>query len=401
MKQKIIMTLNYTHPEQASCNILVHLLIIAFLIPIPVLGDDVKQNNYPDQVYPEYATGFSVDYHEGYKVVTVKKPWRGSNESFTYVLVKKGMKPPQLGIGEEIITIPSEKFVSLSSTHFPYLPILGITSSLKGVINKNTVYTPEVISLIQDGKVIDVSGGGSGMTAGINLEVLIDLNPDLVMTYATGLPEYDAHPKLQEAGIPVVLNSEYMEENPLGRAEWIKFMSVFFDREREANAYFEKIKKEYLSHVDSVNSLNATRPTVFLNNNWQGTWHMAGGNSYVAKLLKDAGADYLWSDDTTTGSIPLDFEFVYEKAQHADYWLNPGTAMTLKDLLGEDARYSEFDAFKSKKIYNNNARVNAEGGNDYWESGVAHPETILKDLIKIFHPEIVSEHNFVYYRHME
>ena len=239
------------------------------------------------------------------------------------------------------------------------------------------------------------------MTAGINLEVLIDLKPDLVMTYATGLPEYDAHPKLQEAGIPVVLNSEYMEENPLGRAEWIKFMSVFFDREREANAYFEKIKKEYLSHVDSVNSLNVTRPTVFLNNNWQGTWHMAGGNSYVAKLLKDAGADYLWSDDTTTGSIPLDFEFVYEKAQHADYWLNPGTAMTLKDLLGEDARYSEFDAFKSKKIYNNNARVNAEGGNDYWESGVAHPETILKDLIKIFHPEIVSEHNFVYYRHME
>ena len=119
------------------------------------------------------------------------------------------------------------------------------------------------------------------------------------MTYATRQPEYEAHPKLQEAGIPVVLNAEYMEEDPLGRAEWIKFISVFFNREKEANAYFEKIKNEYQSLEKSVHFLNGTNPTVFVNNNWQGTWNMAGGQSYVAELLRDAGADYLWSDDTT------------------------------------------------------------------------------------------------------
>lgn len=388
---------SHTVSLQSSRIIFVLFLLLGFLIPLPVLADDKLQNVDQDQVHPEYATGFSVEYHEGYKVVTVTKPWRGSDESYTYVLVKRGVSPPHLGKGEEIITIPSERFVSLSSTYLPYLPILGITSSLKGVTNTNTVYTPEVMNLIQEGKVIDVSG----MATGINLETLIDLNPDLVMAYATGQPEYDAHPKLQEAGIPVVLNAEYMEEDPLGRAEWIKFISVFFNREKEANAYFEKIKNEYQSLEKSVHSLNGTYPTVFVNNNWQGTWNMAGGQSYVAELLRDAGADYLWSDDTTTGSIPLDFEIVYDKGQNADYWLNPGNAMTLQELLGEDARYSEFAAVKSKKIYNNNARVNAGGGNDYWESGVAHPETILKDLIKIFHPEIVADHKLVYYRHLE
>ncbi|MCA1917340.1 ABC transporter substrate-binding protein [Methanospirillum hungatei] len=392
---------NHTVPLHTSHIILVFFLISGFLIPLPVFADNKIQNVEQDQVYPEYATGFSVEYHEDYKVVTVTKPWRGSDESYTYVLVKPGVNPPHLGKGEEIITIPSERFVSLSSTYLPYLPILGITSSLKGVTNPNTVYTPEVRNLIQEGKVLDVSGGGSGMATGINLETLIDLNPDLVMTYATGQPEYDAHPKLQEAGIPVVLNAEYMEEDPLGRAEWIKFISVFFNREKEANAYFEEIKKEYQSLEKSVHSRNDTYPTVFVNNNWHGTWNMAGGRSFVAELLRDAGADYLWSDDTTTGSIPLDFEIVYDRAQKADYWLNPGTAMTLQELLGEDARYSEFAAVKSKKIYNNNARVNAGGGNDYWESGVAHPEVILKDLIKIFHPEVVSDHNLVYYRHLD
>lgn len=393
---------NYGRSVQTIRLFIIAFLAFGFLFIFSVSGDqEPETKSFVDQVTPEYATGFTVEYHDDYKVVTVSNPWRGSDESYTYVLVNRGDTPPSLGKGEEVIEIPSERFVSLSSTHLPYLPILGITECLKGTINPDTISTPEVLNLIQEGKVTDVSGGGSGMATGINMEKMIELDPDLVMTYATGLAEYDTHPKLQEAGIPVVVNAEYMEEHPLGRAEWIKFISVFFNKEKEANEYFKTIKNDYLSLEKSVAALSTENPTVFLGNNRQGTWYMAGGNSYVAKLLNDAGADYLWSDDQTTGSIPLDFEVVYETALDADYWLNPGTAKNLKELLGEDARYSDFAAVKSDTIYNNNARMNNGGGNDYWETGVAHPEIILKDLIKIFHPEIVPDHNLVYYQHLE
>lgn len=378
------------------------IFIFGLFFSISVVGEEIlSQGPSGDQVVPEFAKGFTVTYHDSYKEVKVLNPWRDSKETFTYILVRPGSKAPDVGRGVQLIEIPVERFVSLSSTHLPYLPILGLTDTLKGTITPDKISTQEVLDQIRDGKVIDVSGGGSGMATGVNLETLIDLSPDLVMAYATGLPEYDSHPKLLEAGIPVVVNAEYMEEDPLGRAEWAKFIAVFFDKEKEANEYFEKIKKEYQSLEQSISTQSRAKPTVFLNNNWQGTWYMAGGKSYVGELLKDAGADYLWSTDTTTGSIPLDFEVVYDTALDAEYWINPGTASTMKELLGEDARYADFAAVKTNNVYNNNARVNAGGGNDYWESGVAHPEIILKDLVKIFHPEILPDHNLVYYQKLE
>ncbi len=374
------------------------LMLIGGIAISPVSGETLPPS-LADTVSPEYAEGFDVEYHDTYKLVTVLNPWQGSNETFTYLLVKPGTVPPDLGLGETVIEIPAHRFVSLSTTYLPYLPILGETDALVGVENTRMVSTPEVVRRIDEGYVRDVAGAGSGMASGLDLEVLIDLDPDLVMTYATGSPEYDMHPKLREAGIPVVLNGEYMETDPLGRAEWIKFVSVFFDKEREANEYFDRIEAEYLALKD----LAATeeKPTVFLNNNYRGIWYMAGGESYVARFLSDAGADYLWADDSTTGSIPLDFEVVYDRALGADYWLNPGTAQSMEELLAEDARYADFDAARSGRIYNNNALVNDGGGNDYWESGVVHPEIILNDLLKILHPDLVPDHSLVYYQQLE
>jgi iron complex transport system substrate-binding protein len=374
------------------------LMLIGWIAISPVSGETLQA--FPaDTVSPEYAEGFSVEYHDTYKRVTVLSPWRGSNETFTYLLVEPGTVPPDPGSGETVIEIPSRRFVSLSTTYLPYLPILGETEALVGVEDASLVNTPEIVSRINEGYVRDVAGAGSGMASGVDIEVLIDLDPDLVMTYATGTPEYDMHPKLKEAGIPVVLNGEYMETDPLGRAEWIKFVSVFFNKEKEANEYFDRIEAEYLALKD----LAATeeKPTVFLNNNYRGTWYMAGGESYVACFLSDAGAGYFWADDTTTGSIPLDFEVVYDRALGADYWLNPGTVRSMEELLAEDARYADFGAVGSGQVYNNNARVNDGGGNDYWESGVVHPEIVLKDLLKIFHPDLVPDHDLVYYQQLK
>lgn len=388
---------------QGILSIFCLILIAACIVISPACGDENTSvaSVSADHVSAEYATGFHVEYRDGYKIVTVTNPWRGSNDSFTYVLVPEGTNPPELQKNEKIISIPVKRFVALSSTYLAYLPILGVTDSLVGVKGTDIVSTPEVRSMIEEGKVIDVSGGGAGMGSDVNLETLLDLSPDLVMTYATGQAEYDTHPKLEEAGIPVALNGEYMEQDPLGRAEWIKYVSVFFNKEKEANEYFETIKNQYNSLKKSAASENNPKPTVFLNNNYQGTWFMAGGDSFVAKYLNDAGAEYLWANDTTTGSIPLDFEVVYDTALNADFWLNPGTANSIKELMSQDARYFDFKAMKSKKVYNSNARVNANGGNDYWESGVVHPEIVLKDLVKIFHPNLVPDHTLYYYKHLE
>jgi iron complex transport system substrate-binding protein len=220
------------------------------------------------------------------------------------------------------------------------------------------------------------------------------------MTYGVGNPEYDAHPKLLEAEVKVAMNSEYMETSPLGRAEWIKFIAMFFNREADADAIFGEMAQQYEALAAEAAGVTE-KPTVFTGAPYGDTWYMPGGGSYVAKYLSDAGAEYLWADDESTGSIPLDFESVYERAADADYWLNTSSWMSIDDALAADARYGEFAALKNGMMYNNNARVNENGGNDYWESGVDNPHLVLADLIKILHPDLVPDHEFVYYRQLD
>ncbi|MDD1723782.1 MAG: ABC transporter substrate-binding protein [Methanospirillum sp.] len=368
----------------------------------PVYADMQATNgssNFSDKVVPEYAKGFTVEYHDSYKVVRVLNAWRGCDKIFTYLLTEKGTPVPQLDEECTVIEIPSERFVALSTTYLSDMDVLGLTDRIIGVQSMKQVNTGSVQSLYKEGKIREV--GGSSMASGINLETLIDMHPDLVMTYATGNAEYDSHPKIQEAGIPVVLNAEYMESTPLGRAEWIKFISVFFNKEKEANQYFEEIKTEYNDVKGKVRESVKTRPSVVTGSSNKGTWNMPGGDSFVARFLEDAGADYLWKNDTTTGSIPLDFEVVYNKALDADYWIDPGTVSSLDELKKEDGRYQDFFAYKHKSVYNDNARLNAGGGNDFWESGMTHPQIILKDLVKIFHPDLVPDHTLVYYKKIE
>jgi iron complex transport system substrate-binding protein len=198
--------------------------------------------------------------------------------------------------------------------------------------------------------------------------------------------------------LKVAINSEYMEDTPLGRSEWLKFTALFFNKEKESEKIFATIAKKYEDIAVKARGVK-NRPTVFVGFNFKGTWYMPGGNSYVAKYLADAGANYLWSQDQSSGSLPISFETVFERAVNADYWLNLRQSwQTLKDVITEDNRYGDYKAFKIGNLYNNNARVNANGGNDYWQGGISNPDVVLSDLIKIFHPEILKNHQFFYYR---
>jgi iron complex transport system substrate-binding protein len=204
-----------------------------------------------------------------------------------------------------------------------------------------------------------------------------------------------------EAGFNVVLVSDFMETTPLGRAEWIKFMALFFNREAAAEEHFADVAARYEEMAALVHGIEE-KPTVLMGFENRGTWYLPGGQNYMARYVADAGGNYLWADDDSSGRIPLDFEAVYEQGGNADYWLNLSQFWTsLDDVLAGDERYANFAPFTAGTIYNHNARLNEGGGNDFNESGHANPDVILADLIKIFHPNLLPDHELIYYRHLK
>ncbi|MEW6284911.1 MAG: ABC transporter substrate-binding protein [Chloroflexota bacterium] len=356
---------------------------------------DASIDYFPEKATLTHTENFSIEYFNNYKIVTVKTPYPGATESVEYVLVQCGTPAPEGFLDEQIIEVPVQTIVTMSTTYLPFLDELGLLDRLVGLDDATYVSNPTVLKMAEEGK-LTMLGYGSG----VNVEKALELAPDLIMTYGSGAPEYDAHPVLLEAGLKVALNAEWMDTSPLGRAEWGKFIAAFFNKEADAEALFaEKVQK--YEELKALAAGVTEKPTVFTGSAYQGTWNVPGGNSFAAAFLKDAGADYLWADDVSTGSIPLAFEAVFEKAKDADYWVNVGFFFTLADVLAADARYADFAAYKNGNVWNNDAKTSPNGGNDYYESAVAHPEIVLADLIKIFHPDLLPDHELVYYRQLK
>lgn len=384
--------------------ILIAILAIACHHNIPNTSVDTKgciqtynpnTDYFPEKLTVNYATGFDVEYHKNYKLVTVKNPWRNAKTSFQYILVQCGTPVPKDFQPSQVITVPINTVVSLSTTHLPHFAKLGVVDKLIGVSDTKRINTPEVILKNKAGKLAEVGSNDS-----VNIEKILDLNPDLVMTYGVENPQIDSHPKLIEAGLKVAINAEYMETSPLGHTEWLKFTALFFNQENIAQKIFNQISTKYESIASKLKPFQK-RPTVFTGFNFKGVWYAPGCKSYVAKYLADAGYKYLCANDSS-GSIPLSFEDVFERAASADYWLNLSQDwQSLEDVIAEDNRYADFAAVKKGNVYNNNARLNNSGGNDYWESGTSNPDVVLSDLIKILHPEILPNHQLVYYRKLK
>lgn len=356
---------------------------------------DPEIDYFPEKVTLTDSVGWTIEYFNNYKVITVLNPWRDADVRFRYVLVQCGTPPPDDTGDALVIEVPVQSIVTMSTTHLPHLKELGLLDRLIGVDSFLYINTPEVRQKIEAGELVEIGGGGQ-----VNVEQAIDLQPDLIMTYGVGNPEFDAHPKLLEAGLTVVLNSEYMETSPLGRAEWIKFTAAFFNREAKATEVYNAIAARYMEMSTKARNV-VNKPTVFTGTPYKGTWFVPGGKSYIAQLLADAGATYLWADDPSTGSQPLSFEEVFERARDADFWLNPGMWTSLTEAKAEDERFTRFSAYQKGNVFNNNKRINENGGNDYFESGVTNPDIVLADLIRIFHPELLPDHELYFFRRLE
>lgn len=291
-------------------------------------------------------------------------------------------------VGRKNITLiksPCKKIATLSSIYVNMLCELDLIDKVAAIDNVDYVNNKEILARCANKKIVELSRGVE-----LDLEQTISLNPDIIFTFGMGDPKKDVNPKLLQTKIPVAISLDHKEESPLARAEWIKFFAAFLDKKDMADSIFNVVEKNY-NELKVIAQKTEARPTVFNDIKYSDSWYMPGGKSYMAKLLNDAGTNYLWKEDENYGSIPLSFEQVYAKAKEAEFWLNVSTLKTKKDLLSLDSRYEEFVAFKKGNVFNNTKYTNSHGYSTYWETGMIYPDRILSDLILIFHPELKTQ----------
>jgi iron complex transport system substrate-binding protein len=330
-----------------------------------------------------YARALTIEETESGAIARVMNPWRGSSSAFTYVFYKRGSpRPARTDPSAVLIETPIRKAVALSSPYVAAIEALGALDSLVGVDNAAYIYSAKARARLAGGKAIETSRNGKA-----NVELLIALSPDAVFAYGTG-GEWDVHPALAKAGLPVIVCAEWMEDSPLGRAEWLKFFALFYDMPAAAETAFDAIEREYGSERDRVReeviSAGGKRPSVLANAPFQGAWNLPGGKSYAAALIRDAGGAYLWEDDPGPGGMTLSVEAVYRRASRAEIWINPGTASSLAELAALDPRFKGIPALARGAVFSNSRRLLPSGANDYFESAVFSPQILLKDFAAIF-----------------
>jgi len=333
----------------------------------------------------KYAKRFSIARHKNYTLVFLFGNKQNLDTTATYIIYNNNQlidNTPQ-----NIITIkyPCIKIAALSSIYANMLFELGEVKKIAAIDNRDYINNKEIITNCNNGKIAELSKGTE-----INLEQTIKLNPDIVFTFGMGDPKKDVNTKLVKAKIPVAISLDHLEETPLARAEWIKFFACFVNQKNKADSIFKHVEKNY-KYLQQIGKKTKQKPTVFNEIKTGDTWYIPGGKSYVAKLLNDAGANYLWKEDVNSGSLPLSFEQVYFKAKQADFWINLGLCNSKTDLLNYEPRYTEFKAFKTGNIFNNNKNINSKGYSDYWETGIIYPNKVLNDLLIIFHPELKAQ----------
>ena len=341
-----------------------------------------------------YARNFRVEQGVGYSKLRVVDPWPGAGLKFEYYLVPKTVEiPPGLPL-DKVIRTPVERIVVTSTSHVPLLEYLNEADKLIAFPSTDFISSTKIRTLIDQGKIVDL-----GPLAGISLEALLELQPDLIMGYGSGR-EFETFQTITNLGLTVVMNADYMEKTSLGRAEWIKFAALFLQKEKLADSIFTAIETAYDSlKVLAMDSEN--NPTVYSGIMYGDTWFMPGGENFAAQFLQHAGGDYLWKGSNEQGWLELSFEAVYDKAFDADQWIGVASFASLEEISQSDHRYGKFKAFAQGEVYNYNARIGEKGGYEFLELGYLRPDLVLADLIKITHPELLPKYRLYFYQKLK
>lgn len=347
-----------------------------------------KQNIY----IPEYASGFKILGAENFAstLIQITNPWQGAKDiTMSYFVSHNGEQAPA-GFNGPIIPAGAKQIVCMSSSYIAMLDALGEINRIVGVSGIDYIANPYILAHKDSIKDLGPE---------MNYELLISLKPDVVLLYGIGDAQTAVTDKLKELSIPYLYMGEYLEESPLGKAEWMLVLSELTDKREEGMEIFREIPKRYYALKTLTDSVKQ-HPTVMFNTPWNDSWVMPSTQSYMAQLVTDAGADYIYKENTSNSSTPIGLETAYKLIQKADYWINVGMASTLDELKTVNPKFADAKAVREKTVYNNNLRTTPTGGNDYWESAVVRPDIVLRDLIHIFHPELVSD-SLYYYRHLE
>lgn len=343
-----------------------------------------------DTLQFRYAEHIRITRHPLYTEVNIRNPWDTLKTLHSYYLVDKKKPIPDRLSGGTIVPVPLEKTLVYSSVHCSLLKELGCLSAIAGVCDLSYIRMEEIHSLHQNGSLADC---GNSMNP--DIEKIIDLSPDAILL--SPFENSGGYGRIEKLNIPIIECADYMETSPLGRAEWIRFFGMLTGKEAEADSIFHQVETEYCKIKKKVEQ-TTNRPSVITELKFGSVWYVPGGKSTVSILLADAGANFLFANNSSSGSVPLSFETVFDKGHDADFWLikyNQAQDKSYEELVSDYAPYKNFSAWKEQRIYGcNTSRIN------FYEEAPFHPEKLLKDLAKIFHPELLPGYTLHYYSNL-
>ena len=347
---------------------------------------------------PDYARGFYVEeMQSGIQYLNISSPWPGAAKTFRYALVPRAKLHSHKHLIDSVdgvIGIPVKSVILTSTTHIPALEILELEERLVGFPGLEYISSPGVRDHIDSGNVMEL-----GVNETLNTELALALNPDVVVGFGvSGAPS--AYTILEASGIPVVYNGDWMEENPLGKAEWIIFFGLLFDEKDAAVKAFRQVEKAYLQ-ARELAAKAPERPTVLSGSLYRDIWYLPGGSSWAAQFINDANAQYLWEGNPESGSLSLSLESVLEKGSNADLWIAPSQFTSYGEMQQAEAHYSQFKAFREKQIYTYALSQGPGGGLLYFELGPSRPDLILKDLVYWFHPGLLKGYDPIFFKPLE
>ncbi len=348
-----------------------HLFLISFLV-LASCKQELKESNLKSENEFEFISKIELSRNQ---------------EKFK---IKSGGKSVTFSTNE----LPLKTAMVIPTSVLAYMEELNLTEKVTGISQPDFIYNPKIHELLEQNKISVI-----GSFDEIFLEKILTNKPDIfISTSSPTLAKF--HEQLENENVKVIYIDEYEELNPLARAEYVKIFGVLFGKEKEANELFNQIEKNYNDLKSKVSQSKSENPAVFANQIYGDIWYMPGGKSFQAKLIEDAGGNYLWKSDEGTGTLNLSFESVFEKANDAQFWINAGDFPDKATLLASYKNYEWFAAFKSGNIYNWNQRITPKGANDYFETGTARPDLVLKDLAAIFHPELFPSHELMFYKRL-
>jgi iron complex transport system substrate-binding protein len=374
--------------------------LLRILISIPILSffgcesEKKVEVLLSEKVELSYAEGFSIARGAGFWEIEVTQPWTGSEETFRYLVLEENQEFP-VGNFDAVIQLPITKVVLTSTTQIPHLDLLGMSEKLIGFPQPDLISSEITRVLIDAGKVQDLGAGPAA-----NPELIVELAPDWIMISTLGedLRYLDF---FKTAEVPAIINGEYVEQHPLGRAEWIKFTGILLGKYEESKVVFEQVEQDYLDAVSLGASISQTqKPSVLSGVMYQDIWYAPGSESWGAQILQNAGGNYVFEDQSGTGSLQLNYEFVLEQAMDADFWIGSADFASLVKMGELEPRYQAIKAYQSGNVFTYTQKKGATGGLEYFELGYMRPDLILKDLMKILHPDLLPDYELYFYKQL-